>query len=119
MITTKKTEITIGWILTFGTLISAFVMIIGGVSFLWQNGLHTIQAELAHGTPLTSLAHVIHSVSILAPRGIIALGALLLVATQLLRVALLVGFYAAIRDYAFTGISLFILIVLLITFFVW
>ncbi|MCW5582845.1 MAG: DUF1634 domain-containing protein [Gammaproteobacteria bacterium] len=49
----------------------------------------------------------------LSPLAIIELGFLVLVATQAIRVAMLVWFYFVTQDYWFTSISIFILITLI------
>ena len=106
----NKIEKCIGLFLLTGILISASFVCIGGILFLIQHGSETIRTDILP-SPLSRQAMWQLAFSF-SPLGMIELGLLLLVLTQLLRVALLCGFYAAIRDYWFTGISAFILLVM-------
>lgn len=117
MLSTKKMEEIMGWLLTLGTLISAALVLIGGGVYLMQYG-HTkidISALQDHAQP-TSIKQIWETALSFSPLGIVELGLLLLVATQILRVGLLAWFYAAIRDYRFTLISVFILLTLIYSF---
>lgn len=110
----EKMEENIAIVLLFGTLLSAFLVLVGGVIYLFQYGNDPMQSELVitNMTP-TNIKSIWAFALSFSPLGIIELGLLLLVATQTLRVALLCGFYAAMRDYRFFFISAFILAVLI------
>lgn len=114
----KKIEISMSVILTIGMLLSSCLVILGGTSFLIQHGSENIltqfiQSDLYH----TNINMILNDVSGFSSIGIIELGILVLVATQIIRVAMLVCFYGITRDYWFSCISLFILIVLVYSFF--
>jgi uncharacterized membrane protein len=106
VLSSKKMEELIGLILTMGTLVSALLVIIGGTWYLIQEGSQNWHTELM------AVAVTEFNLSFSAT-AIIEVGLLSLVATQLLRVALLVWYYAVQRDYRFTFISFFVLLVLI------
>lgn len=109
----KKMEEMISITLTIGMVISMFFVIVGGCLYLMQVGNKTMAVQLMqtdiHALNVKLIWHTARSLS---PLGLIELGLLTLVATQVIRVGLLVFYYGAIRDYPFALISLFILIVL-------
>lgn len=114
MLSLKKMEERIALVLMLGTLLSAFLVLIGAVLYLFQSGQHAMQSEISPSniTPIT-INQIWQLAFSLSPLGIIELGLLSLVATQTIRVALLCWFYAMIRDYKFLMISFFILVVLI------
>lgn len=114
MLTTNKMQSVIGTLLIVGILISLALVIIGGVWYLLENGGNSLQTQLLTlDTYHFSIQQIWHTAFSLTPIGFIELGLLTLVSTQILRVALLTGFYMAIRDYWFTFFSFFILFVLI------
>ena len=117
MLSKKKMETIMGFILTLGTLFSAILVLIGGVMFLAQYGNANVKTELLFSSPVHINAQFIsETISSFSPLGIVELGLLSLVATQILRVALLVFYYLTTRDYYFFGICSFVLLVILSTF---
>ena len=118
MLSPKQTQQMISWILTIGTLISAAFVLLGGVLFLMQVGSHHMQEEVLQSRVIfTSLPQIWSAAWHLSPLGIVELGVILLIATQVLRVLLLVAFYASIHDVMFTCISIFIFLALMYSFF--
>jgi len=110
----KKIEEMISMILTIGILISTSLVLIGGFMYLLQFGNHDMNTELSQTVSYaTNMKFIWQSALSVSPLGLIELGLLALVATQILRVGLLVWFYSAIHDYVFTLISLFILFTLI------
>lgn len=113
MMNTKEMEKVMGLLLLIGTLTSLAIVIVGGGWYLAQFGSDDMQFELLQTDNNT---HTIHDIWRMAftftPLGIIQLGLLLLVATQTFRVGLLCFYYARVKDYTFTLISTFILLVL-------
>lgn len=117
MNTTKKMEANMALLLTIGTLISAILVIFGGILYLVQHGHEPVHFELLKdNTYQLSVKKIWHTAEAFSTLTIIELGLLLLVATQLFRVGLLTWFYLKIRDYWFTAISFFILLVLIYSF---
>jgi len=118
MLTTKETRNIVGWILTIGTLFSAGLVLIGGLLFLYQHGNDNARAVLLNPTIIfTSLKSIWQAAIIFSPLGIIALGVLALVLTQVVRVGLLIIYYLSIKDYWFTLICLFVFLTLIYGFF--
>lgn len=114
MLSTKQMEDVMSLLLMIGMLLSAGLVLLGGSLYLIQHGTETLHTELLQVNNYHITVELIWKNALaLTPLGIIELGLLVLIGTQVLRVALLVGFYAFTRDVWFTVISLFILITLL------
>ena len=114
MYSTQKMQDVISMLLIIGMLISVMIVAIGGTLYLLQHGNENLQTELLTAeSGYHSIQQIWQIAFSFTPIGIIELGLLTLVATQILRVALLTWFYAVIRDYWFTGFSFFILVVLI------
>lgn len=110
MLARRKIEEIISVLLLIGIFVSTALVLVGGILFLWQSGNENILAlPLIHQSNLTEVWQFAFSFT---PLGIIELGLLSLVMIQVLRVALLCGFYIITRDIWFTAISTFILCVL-------
>lgn len=115
MLTPHKMQEDLTLILLMGTLFAIFLVFLGGSTYLWQHGNEVLQLKVLESSHVNiDIRHLSFSFS---PLFIIILGLLSLVATQMLRVLLLLIYYASIRDYKFTLISLFVLLVLLYSFF--
>lgn len=114
MISSDRMQLIISKILLFGTLLSTFIVMIGGIMYLTQHGFDPMQSELlkSDANHLTAKQIWLHAFSFTS-LGIVALGLLALVTTQILRVGMLMFFYLINRDYAFTLFAGFILIVLI------
>lgn len=114
----RKIEDIIGLVLLFGITLSAITVLIGGTLFLLQHGNETLQSELGQILiyPTTSRELWLIALSF-TPIGIIELGLLMLVVTQILRVALLAWYYISIRDYWFILCCVFILAMLIYSLF--
>ncbi|RDI37205.1 DUF1634 domain-containing protein [Aquicella lusitana] len=118
MDSTSKIQEILGIILLSGIFISASLVIIGGLVYLLHHGGENMQMELLQSvTYQTSVKEILLGTLSFTPLRIIELGLLLLVATQVLRVALLTWFYALIRDYWFVSFSIFILFILVYSLF--
>lgn len=112
----KKMEAAMGILLNVGTFFSALLVLCGGTAFLWHNPHLLLRTELLQNNYQISIKHIWQNSAILSPLGIIEIGLLALVATQILRVGLLVWYYFTTRDYRFTVICAFVLIILLYSF---
>lgn len=115
----NATEIVIGNLLRVGVLLSAVVVLMGGVLYLWQFGELPAHHQVFQGEPL-ALRTVPGIVTLAAqrdPRGIIALGILLLIATPIARVVFSVWAFARERDRLYVGITLVVLALLLCSLF--
>lgn len=106
----KKLQEIMTLILTTGTLSSFCLVVLGGGLYLLKHGANPIQIEVLQSAAyVTNMVMVLKNAFFLEPVSMIELGLLLLVLTQIVRVAMLVWFYSLIRDHWFTGISLFVL----------
>lgn len=108
----KKMEVVMSLILTIGMIISMSLVLLGGLFYLLQHGHESMHYDLMNVDYSTSLKLIWQSALSFSPFGMIELGVMVLVATQMIRVGLLAGFYAVIRDYKFLLISLFVFCVL-------
>lgn len=107
-------------LLRTGMMISAIIVFIGGVVFLFHDGKSIPDYRIFHGLPpqLTTLSGIFHSAFQLHDLGIIQLGLLLLIATPVARVLFSVIAFWIERDYMYVVISSIVLTVLLYSLFV-
>lgn len=118
MISNQQLEKKMGTILLVGTLLALALVIIGGGWYLIENGAAPLQTELLSVShDQTSLTQILEKALSLSPISLIELGLLTLVATQVIRVGLLVWFYFRLHDYWFVLISLFVFLVLVYSLF--
>lgn len=107
----ERMQIAVSWLLKIGVLVALLLVVAGGAIYLYQHGQDVMYYSVFRGEPVqaTSISHILQAAFMLVPLGLIQLGILILVVTQVLRVALIAGFFAHMKDYKFTGISLFVL----------
>lgn len=105
----------IGILLRTGVLISAAVVLLGGILFLVRHGSTVPQYHVFHGQPreLRSLTGIIGGALHGHAPAVIQLGLLLLIATPVARVVFSVVEFALERDYLYVVISGIVLGVLL------
>ena len=113
--TDHRVETIVGNLLRVGVILSALIILAGGVVFLARHGTEPANYRIFRGEP-SDLRHVrgiVRTAVGLRGRGIIQLGLLLLIATPIARVAFSLFGFAEERDrmyMAFTGIVLIILL---------
>ncbi len=125
-----RMELVISHVLRIGVLLSAAIILAGILLFALRQDTgyaslhpHQLGQLLAfHQTQgpgyfPTSVPEVLAGTRAGKPYAIIGLGLLLLIATPVLRVALSVFFFLAQRDWLYVGITLFVLAILLVSFF--
>lgn len=112
----NKLRIQMARILNMGTLLSLLLVMAGGLILLYQHGHESIDSFISSPTRVTFNITSIVSTSFSA-LSLIEAGLLVIVATQLLRMILLVIFYYKTHDHVFTFFSLFIACVMLLSFF--
>lgn len=102
-------------ILIVGTILSLLLVLVGGIFSLIQRGSETLPYTLTQIAPYysASLSQIISEALKNEALGLITLGLLILVATQIIRILYLAGFYLFSRDYRFAAFSVFILLTLL------
>lgn len=114
MVSEAKLKIWLGLILQAGIFISTALVMVGGIIFLSQHGSENLKSELVSSINYDiDMLTIWHSKNLFSSVGLIELGLLCLVATQVFRVGLLCYFYAISRDYWFVFFSVFILCVIL------
>ncbi len=116
----ERVEGVIGNLLRFGVLLSAFVVLIGGVSYLIRDG-RNLAPDLHQfpGPPEEppGLLHVVRESARGSSLDLILLGLLLLIATPVARVIFSVAAFALQRDYLYVSFTLVVLAVLLFSLF--
>lgn len=113
----KKLQQAISKILLAGIFLSTLLVLTGGTVYLAQHGLEPMHYDLLQAdASVISIAFLWQANTWLSPVGWIEAGLLVLVLTQILRVALLAYFYIVTHDKPFTYISGIILLVLVYSF---
>jgi uncharacterized membrane protein len=112
--TDRRMDVVIGNLLRAGVLISALVVMVGGVLYLARNGGSPTDYRVFRGEPsdLRSVGGILRDAVALNGRGIIQLGLLLLIATPVARVAFSVFGFAEERDRLYVVIASIVLLVL-------
>ena len=113
--TDLKVEQIIGTLLISGVLLSAVVVALGGILFLFHQGSAVPNYHLFEGEPpaLRGLGSILTGAFHLDGRAVIQLGLLLLIATPVVRVIFTVLAFALERDRTYVIITLIVLAVLL------
>lgn len=110
----------IGILLRTGVLLSACVVLVGGVMFALHHGREIPNYKTFHGVPmpLHTLSGILHEAFHAKALGVIQLGLLLLIATPVARVVFSVVAFWMERDYLYVVISALVLAVLCYSLFV-
>lgn len=103
-----------GRILFWGMVVSALIIVVGGVIFLseYGGGMPNFSRFAASGRHLRTVAEVFSGIASYRGGAIIEAGILLLVLFQYVRVIMSALMFTRLRSWFFVGISLFILGVL-------
>jgi uncharacterized membrane protein len=111
----EKMEIIIANLLRTGVILSAAVVLVGGVIYLARHGSAPADYRTFHGEPadLRNVRGIFRQVFALRGRGIIQLGLLLLIATPVARVAFAVWGFAKEHDRMYVIFTLIVLVILL------
>lgn len=109
----NKIQEVIGIILLIGTVLSASLVLIGGSTLLIKNGNDTMSRAKMYKRPYTvTIKKLWRDATSFNTLGIIEIGILMLVLTQLLRVTLLTFYYISERDCWFTTFTIYIILML-------
>ena len=110
----RSIELIIGQLLRAGVLLSASVVILGGIVYLTRHGHTTADYRTFHGdtSPLRTLAGISHGTMQFSARAIIQFGLLLLIATPIARVIFSAIAFAIERDYLYVAFTLAVLVIL-------
>ncbi len=107
----QRIEVIIGHLLRSGVLLSATVVIFGGIVYLARHGHEVTNYSVFHGdtSPLRSLTGILHGTLQFSARAIIQFGLLLLIATPIARVIFSAIAFAVERDYLYVAFTLAVL----------
>jgi uncharacterized membrane protein len=113
--TDQRIENILGNLLRAGVLLSAQVVLIGGVIYLLRHGRSAADFGVFRGEPadLRGVRGIIRDTLALRGRGIIQLGLLLLIATPVARVAFSIFGFAQERDRMYVMFTLIVFSILL------
>ena len=113
--TDQKIEQIVGNLLQAGVLLSAVVVLCGGVLYLIQYGHAPADYRVFRGEPtdLKSVSGILRAAFALDSRGIIQLGLLLLIATPVARVAFSIFGFAKEKDRMYVAFTVIVLLILL------
>jgi uncharacterized membrane protein len=114
----QEVELIIGNLLRAGVLLSALVIVAGGIVFLLRHGAAHLDYTVFRGQPaeLRSVGGILASAFSFRGRGMIQLGLLILIATPVARVAFSVAAFALEHDRLYVIVTLIVLAVLLFSF---
>lgn len=117
--TDEQLDKTLGQLLRAGVVISATVVLIGGIVFLARHADTHPDYHQFRGEPeiYRSISGILQSALSLSGRAIIQLGLLLLIATPVARVVWSVFAFARARDKVYVGATLVVLALLLYSLF--
>jgi uncharacterized membrane protein len=112
--TDRRMDVVIGSLLRAGVLVSALVVLLGGVLYLARNGHSPTDYRVFRGEPseLRSVGGIFRDAVALNGRGIIQLGLLLLIATPVARVAFSIFGFAEEHDRMYVVVASTVLLVL-------
>ncbi len=110
----KKIETIIGNLLRIGVLISAAIVLAGGILYLYRFGNIQTQLTVFRGEPanLRTVPGIVERSLTWSSRGLIQLGLLFLIATPVARVAFTLVAFLLKRDFTYVIITLIVLAVL-------
>jgi len=111
----QRSEQVIGNLLRSGVILSAVVVFLGGVRYVWKYGTAARDFAVFRGEPndLRHISGILRDSFTLHSRGIIQLGLLLLIATPVARVVFSVASFAMERDRLYVCVTLIVLMLLL------
>ena len=113
--TDQRIENIVGNLLRAGVILSAVVVLCGGVLYLIKYGHAPADYRIFRGEPtdLKSVNGIVRDAFALHSRGIIQLGLLLLIATPVARVAFSIFGFAEEKDRMYVTFTLIVLLILL------
>ena len=113
--TDQRIENIVANLLRAGVLLSAIVVLCGGVLYLIKYGHTPADYRIFRGEPtdLKSLSGIVRDAFTLHSRGLIQLGLLLLIATPVARVAFSIFGFAKEKDRMYVAFTVIVLLILL------
>jgi uncharacterized membrane protein len=113
--TDEKLEILVGRLLQTGVFLSAAVVFLGAIIYLFRHGLEPMNLGAFRGEPaeFRTIRGIFSAVRAVRGRGIIQLGLLLLIATPIARVILSIFGFAKERDRLYVTLTAVVFVILL------
>jgi len=113
--TDRRMENIVGNLLRAGVLLSALVVLSGGVLFLMRHGRSPSDYRVFRGEPseLRHISGIVRGALKGSGRGLIQLGLLLLIATPVARVAFSIFGFSEEKDWMYVGFTTIVLAILL------
>jgi uncharacterized membrane protein len=113
--TEKQFDTMLGNVLRAGVLISAVVVVWGGIVYLSDPATATPDYHVFRSEPenLRSVSGIISDAKALDGRGLIQFGVLVLIATPIARVVFSVAGFAGQRDWLYVGVTVIVLVLLI------
>ncbi len=113
--TDQRIENIVGNLLRAGVILSAVVVVFGGVLYLIKYGHVPSEYRIFRGEPtdLKSISGIVRDAFALHSRGIIQAGLLLLIATPVARVAFSIFGFAEEKDRMYVAFTVIVLLILL------
>jgi uncharacterized membrane protein len=111
----ERVEQIISVLLRTGVILSAAVVLAGGICFLVRHGNESADYRSFHGTPeaYQTISGVIRAIGPSNCRAVIQFGLLLLIATPIVRVSFSLVAFVLERDRVYTVVTLIVLAILL------
>jgi len=105
----------IGWVLRAGVIISMFVVVFGGIVYLYRHGHEVRDYSQFKGVPdfVHSFSGVIGGIITFKGRAIIQAGIVLLILTPVIRVIFSAIGFLIEKDYLYVGLTLIVLLVII------
>lgn len=114
VLTDEQMDLIIAALLRVGVMVSAAVVLVGGIYYVVKYGANLPNYTAFHGEPreFRSVPGIVSAALALRSRGIIELGLLLLILTPIARVVFSVIAFAVQRDRTYVVVTLIVLAVL-------
>ncbi len=117
MINNQQIQIWMSRLLLTGTLLALALVTVGGCWYLWLHGAAPLKSELFNYHQPMNIFRTVLDLQSVAPLGFVEFGLYLLIATQVIRLFLLLWFYIESRDAWFSFFTAFILCLILYSLF--
>lgn len=114
---TKNMQRWVSYFLIIGTLTALIVVTVGGMMYLSQTGNALLNINAFNVYQPMNFLKTLQDLQLSTPLGIIELGLLILIATQVLRLFWMLGFYIHVHDHWFAFFTGFIICAILYSLF--
>jgi len=110
----KVSELDVGRVLLAGVLVSALIVLVGGILYLMQHGTNVyINPKFNHAVHVVTVQNFFEALYQLQAKAIILFGIIILMVTQLIRVMLTAWLFASHREYFFAWVSVNVFVMLI------